>query len=99
MFQQLTYFQMITLTFIFLINVYSFGLFYIDKQRARRSKYRVSEKKLLLSAFLMGGLGAWVGMTKFRHKTQKTSFKIGVPAAALLTLTVISLILFYNAGM
>ena len=36
MFQQLSYFQMITLTFIFVINLYTFGLFYIDKQRAVR---------------------------------------------------------------
>ena len=96
MFQQLSYFQMITLTFIFVINLYTFGLFYIDKQRARKKKYRISEKHLILSSFIGGGIGSFTAMYRFRHKTQKPLFKLGMPVAALLTLLIILLILLYN---
>lgn len=80
---------------ILLINLYSFCLFYIDKQRAIKHKYRISEKQLLISSFLLGGIGAWLGMRTFRHKTQKTIFKISVPIAALLSFASIFIVLFY----
>lgn len=83
---QLTYFQMVALTIIALMNVYSFVLFFIDKRRARKQKFRIPEKQLLLSAFAFGGIGAMLGMSKFRHKTQKPVFKFGVPVAVVWTI-------------
>ena len=86
MFNPLTQFQQIVLILISLANILSFILFYIDKKRARNRKFRIPEKKLLLSAFLFGGVGAWIGMSTFRHKTKQAHFKIGIPIAALITL-------------
>jgi uncharacterized membrane protein YsdA (DUF1294 family) len=68
------------------MNVYTFALFFIDKRRARKNKHRISEKQLLLSSFAVGGIGAMLGMTKFRHKTQKPVFKIAVPIAGAITI-------------
>ncbi|WP_208559296.1 DUF1294 domain-containing protein [Marinilactibacillus kalidii] len=96
MFQTLNYFQMITLMFIFIMNFYSLYLFFIDKKRSQKKAYRISEKQLLLSAFLFGGIGAWIGMTNFRHKTKKPLFKICIPLAAIWTLISMLVAVFYT---
>lgn len=75
---------------IFIIwNIVVFALYGIDKFRAINGKWRISEKTLLISAFLMGGVGAFLGMQCFRHKTRHTIFVFGVPIAILLNFAVI----------
>jgi uncharacterized membrane protein YsdA (DUF1294 family) len=71
------------------MNVYSFALFFIDKQRAIKQQYRISEKHLLLSAILAGGLGAMWAMSTFRHKTQKRLFTFLVPVATIITIVAV----------
>lgn len=93
MFDPLNQFQQIGFILIALANIFSLILFYMDKKRARARKYRISEKTLLFSALLFGGIGAWIGMSTFRHKTKHTLFKIGVPLAALITLGTIFFVL------
>lgn len=61
------------------LNAVSFALYGLDKYKARKEKWRISEQSLLIAAFL-GPIGAWLGMTQFRHKTQKPIFKYSVPA-------------------
>jgi len=63
-----------------LVTILAYGW---DKSRAERARRRISEARLLLFAFLGGFPGAWAAMSLFRHKTQKTSFKVKL---ALLTL-------------
>lgn len=75
------------------MNVFSFSLFYIDKQRAIKRKYRISEKTLLISSFSLGGIGAWMGMKTFRHKTKHTLFIISLPIAAAFNILVMYLLL------
>lgn len=96
MFDSVSYVQLGLLGFILIMNVYTFILFYTDKQKAIKRQRRISERKLLVSSFALGGLGAWLSMGMFRHKTKHLTFKIGVPLAALLTLAAILSILFYN---
>lgn len=93
--QSLSVAQIILLSALLMMNVYTFILFYIDKQRAIKHRYRISEKQLLLCSFLFGGIGAWVSMGMFRHKTQKLIFKLSVPIAALLSFVSIMIVLFY----
>lgn len=64
----------IILAYVFL-NVVSLALFGLDKYKAKRNKFRISEKTLLIIS-LFGPFGAIIGMKKFRHKTQKSLFKI-----------------------
>lgn len=67
---------------IYLVWNLSVALFYgLDKSRAVRGERRIREKNLILSAFLMGGLGAILGMVVFNHKTSKPRFRILVPLA------------------
>ena len=61
------------------MSLVAFALYGIDKSRAKRGAWRISERTLLLSALLMGGPGAWAGMEFFRHKTQHPRFRVLVP--------------------
>lgn len=67
-------------------NLIAFAAYGIDKRRAIRGQWRIPERTLLLHAFLLGGVGAWLGMHVFRHKTKHGIFQLGVPAAAVMSL-------------
>ena len=69
-----------------LINLTVFALYGLDKLRAIRGAWRIPEKTLLAGAWLMGGVGAWLGMRVFRHKTRHRVFQVSVPIAAMLSL-------------
>lgn len=47
-----------------------------DKWRASRARQRVSEFTLVLLAAIGGWPGGFIGMTVFRHKTAKWTFKL-----------------------
>ena len=83
-----------TLFFIFLIvevimSIVAFIFYGADKNKAQKGKWRISEKTLLLCAFFMGSLGAFLGMRVFRHKTQHKQFVILVPVFLVVNLGVI----------
>ncbi|MCI5997131.1 MAG: DUF1294 domain-containing protein [Peptoniphilaceae bacterium] len=69
-----------------IVNIYTFILFGVDKNKARRNEERISERKLLLSSFLFGAFGAILAMNIFRHKTMKIKFAIGIPMFLVLQL-------------
>lgn len=62
------------------INIIGFALMGIDKKRAIRGAWRISEASLFLTALLGGALGCTLGMRHFRHKTKHWYFKYGMPA-------------------
>lgn len=57
------------------LNGISFLLFGMDKGKAVKGRYRISEQTLLISG-LFGPFGAAAGMEIFRHKTRKLKFKL-----------------------
>ena len=65
-------------------NLVVFLVYGIDKRRAKKEKWRISEKTLILMALFFGGTGALLGMGVFHHKTLHKKFQIGVPLLALL---------------
>ena len=66
------------------VNLWAFCLMGFDKGRSRRKgTRRVRERTLFLSALLGGGLGAFLGMWTFRHKTKHWYFVAGIPLIAL----------------
>lgn len=81
--------QSILMMYLLIINLYAFFIYGLDKSKAKSGKWRISEKHLLLSAFLGGSLGAFLGMKFFHHKTKHTIFKLGVPLMLLLHLLVL----------
>ena len=64
------------ITLAFLIwNVMVFLIYGIDKSKARRGAWRISERILLFLALACGGFGAWLAGITFHHKTRKWYFK------------------------
>ena len=76
------------------INLAAFVMWGVDKARAKKGAWRISESALLLIALLGGGLGALLGMLVFRHKTQKWQFKIGVPICLMYQVGLILMVWF-----
>jgi uncharacterized membrane protein YsdA (DUF1294 family) len=57
-------------------NLATLLLFGYDKLKSRGEGRRVPERTLLWWMFIGGWLGAWLAMSWFRHKTQKSSFRV-----------------------
>ena len=70
------------------MSVFLFTMMGLDKAKARRGAWRISEKALFVFALLGGALGGTAGMFLFRHKTRHWTFRLGFPllAAAQLAL-------------
>ena len=69
----------ICIFYLVAINLVAFFMYGIDKWKARRSKWRISEATLLVLAVLGGSIGAWLGMKTWHHKTLHKKFRFGVP--------------------
>ena len=61
-----------------------FGFYGWDKSQAQRGAWRVPENVLHALALVGGVLGCWAGMFLFRHKTQKSEFKLVLIVATLI---------------
>ena len=72
------------------LNFLTFIIYGIDKFKAKKAKWRISEATLILLAVIGGSIGAWLGLQVWRHKTQHKKFFIGIPM--ILTLQVIATI-------
>ena len=70
--------------YIVIMNVTGIVVMGIDKARARRHAFRISEKGLFLISLLGGSVGTWAGMYLFRHKTKHWYFVVGMPLILLL---------------
>ena len=71
-------------------NIITALLYGIDKYCARKKKRRISEKCLILVAFLFGNLGAMLGMIIFNHKTSKTKFRILIPLSFIVDILLVA---------
>lgn len=65
--------------YIIFINIIAFFIVFIDKQKAKNGKYRISEKALFILALIGGSIGTYSSMLIFRHKTKKWYFMTGIP--------------------
>ena len=70
-------------------NAVVFIIYGIDKGMSKKKGRRIPEKTLLSCAFLMGGVGALLGMALFRHKTKHMNFRLLVPLAILINAAVV----------
>ena len=70
--------------YLIIINIIGFSVMYIDKQKAKKGKWRIPEKTIFIITVLGGGIGTISGMYAFRHKTQKLHFTIGLPTITIL---------------
>ena len=72
------------------INAVVFIMYGIDKYKAKKAKWRISEATLLLLAVLGGSIGAWMGMKVWHHKTMHKKFKYGIPAILLIQIALMT---------
>ena len=72
--------------YLLLINAVGFLLMGLDKRRAKRGVWRISEKTLFLPPLLGGTVGAILGMRVFHHKTKHWYFRYGLPALLVVQL-------------
>lgn len=70
------------------MNLVGFISMGMDKQKAIHNKWRIPEFTLIMIAFLGGGIGSFLGMRAFRHKTKHMKFVILLPIAAVLYTTI-----------
>ncbi len=70
--------------YLLIINLLGFLVMFIDKKKAEKGRWRISEHALFVFTWLGGGIGTIAGMYLFRHKTQKKKFTIGMPAILVL---------------
>jgi uncharacterized membrane protein YsdA (DUF1294 family) len=72
------------------INVVTFFVYGIDKWKAKKGKWRISEATLLILAIIGGSFGALLGIKVWHHKTMHKKFKYGVPAIIVLQLIAVA---------
>lgn len=84
-------FELIIIGYILIVNLVGFVIMGVDKKRAVRGAWRISERSLFLTAIIGGSLGCILGMQHFRHKTKHWYFKYGMPAILLIQILLILL--------
>lgn len=81
------------LIYLTIINLLSFILFGIDKGKAKRKKWRISEMFLIGLSILGGSIGSLIGMVIFKHKLSKGLFCKGIPLIIIINM-IVALIIF-----
>ena len=79
------------LYYLIAINIVTLIVYGIDKVKAMKGKWRISEATLLLLAIIGGSVGAWLGMKTWHHKTMHKKFKYGLPLILLAQIALIAL--------
>lgn len=74
------------------ISLVGFILPIIDKSRAKKGRWRISEKALFITGLLGGAVSEYISMLIFRHKTKHKRFMIGLPCIIALQIAAIILI-------
>lgn len=87
--------------YLLLVNLLAFALYGMDKRKAvagkdkktgRSAKRRIPEAELLGVALAGGGIGAYIAMFAFHHKTKRIKFLVGVPVCFLLDVLLVVLL-------
>ena len=78
------------------MSAFLFVLMGLDKGKARRGAWRVSEKTLFVFALLGGAVGGTAGMFLFRHKTRHWYFRLGFPLLAAAQLALCAYLFFHR---
>lgn len=78
-----------SLYYLLVVNTLTFLLYGIDKYKAKKARWRISEATLLMMAVIGGSIGAWAGMRLWHHKTLHKKFKYGIPLIILLQVALV----------
>jgi uncharacterized membrane protein YsdA (DUF1294 family) len=75
--------HIIFIGFFVVMSIIAFFTMGHDKSAAKANNRRVPERTLWKLAIFGGGVGAYLGMITFRHKTKHMSFRIGFTLLAI----------------
>ena len=81
--------NVIFLIYLLVVNVIGFIIMGVDKKRAIRGAFRISEASLFFVAFIGGSLGSIIGMQHFRHKTKHWYFQYGMPVILMVQIALL----------
>lgn len=85
----------IAVIYIVVMSLIGFVTMGVDKRKAIHNKWRISEVTLILIAFLGGGMGSFLGMRWFRHKTKHVKFVVFIPLTAIMYFIITSYLVSY----
>lgn len=83
------------LIYFILISLFAVIITVADKRKAKKGRYRISEKCLILTGFFGGALSMYITMKAIRHKTKHKLFMVGLPIIIILHI-LIFVIIFLN---
>ena len=75
--------------YLLAVNIVTFLLYGIDKYKAKKNQWRISEATLLTMAAIGGSIGAWAGMRLWHHKTMHKKFKYGIPVIVIMQIALV----------
>ena len=82
------------LLYLAALNAVTFLIYAIDKLKAKKGKWRITEHSLLLLAFAGGSVGALLAVWVFRHKTMHNAFRYGVPAILIVQIALVCFVCY-----
>ena len=80
----------IILYYLLAVNIATFLLYGIDKYKAKKGRWRISEATLLTMAAIGGSIGAWAAMRLWHHKTMHKKFKYGIPVMIIMQIALVA---------
>ncbi|MDO4477421.1 MAG: DUF1294 domain-containing protein [Lachnospiraceae bacterium] len=89
--------RIITIIYLLAVNLTAFIMYGLDKMKAKKHRWRISEMTLLMAAALGGAWGAALGILIFRHKTRKLRFRVVTAIALVLYTALLVCLLQYGS--
>jgi len=81
---------------LLILNLLSFIIYGVDKNKAIKNRYRISEKALLSFA-IIAPFGCYIGMKLWHHKTKKWYFQLITIGLSLIHVCIYILIVLQNS--
>lgn len=78
-----------SLYYLLAVNSLTFLLYGIDKYKAKKGRWRISDATLLTMAAIGGSIGAWAGMRIWHHKTMHKKFKYGISVIIIMQIALV----------
>lgn len=76
--------------YLIVLNLVGFFIMSVDKKRAIKNQWRISEKALIGISIIGGSIGMLAGMNTFRHKTKHKKFTIGIPVILVIQVAILA---------
>ena len=84
--------EILVISYLVVVNIIGFAMMGIDKRKAIKKEWRISEAALFTAALIGVSLGCILGLRQFRHKTKHWYFKYGMPAILIMQILLVSFI-------